>query len=145
MIVREIVSKYKIIEKGSASELTIDSPEKVWEFLRDKIADSIQEEFVVLILNNKNRLTYFQRVSMGTLNETIVHPRDVFRSAIRENGAGVIVAHNHPSGGLLPSKEDTTTTKRLIEAGKILGISVHDSIIVSSSGYLSLKEEGYLN
>ncbi len=81
---------------------------------------------------------------MGTISEALVHPREVFREAIREAGSSIIIAHNHPSGVLTPSREDIHTTKRIKEAGEIIGIELLDHLIITESSYLSLKEEGYL-
>jgi len=83
-------------------------------------------------------------VSIGTITEAIVHPREVFRDAIKEAGSGIIVTHNHPSGNASPSKQDIDTTKRLVEAGKIVGIPLLDHIILTNSSYYSMKENGYM-
>jgi DNA repair protein RadC len=83
-------------------------------------------------------------VSIGTISEAIVHPREVFKEAIRESGSSIIVAHNHPSGEVNPSKEDISTTKRLSEAGRLIGIPLLDHVIVCDSSYYSMKENGYL-
>ena len=122
----------------------IDSPGAVWKFLIPHMARLEQEEFRVLVLNNKNNLLKNAVISLGTVSEAIVHPREVFRDAIRESGAAVIVAHNHPTGETEPSKEDIAATRRLSEAGKIVGIPVLDHVIITNSGYFSFKEGGYL-
>lgn len=83
-------------------------------------------------------------ISIGTITEAIVHPREVFRDAIREGGSGIIVTHNHPSGILTPSRQDIETTRRLVEAGKIVGIPVVDHIILTNSSFYSMKENGYI-
>jgi DNA repair protein RadC len=84
-------------------------------------------------------------ISVGTLNANLVHPREVFESAIKHSAAQIIVAHNHPSGDIEPSEDDLIITKRLVESGKILGIDIIDHIIVSKNSYLSLKEKGVIN
>ncbi len=122
----------------------ISSPEAVWKLLLPEMARLEKEEFRLLILNNKNMLLKKSVVSIGTISESIVHPREVFRDAIREGGASIIVAHNHPSGILTPSKEDISTTKRLVETGKLIGISLLDHVIITDCSYLSLKDEGYM-
>jgi len=122
----------------------VDCPQKVWRLLHGEMAFSRKEEFWVLVLNNKNHVLRKTRVSVGTVSETIVHPREIFREAIRESGSSVIVAHNHPSGILTPSPHDLHTTRRLHEAGKLVGIPLVDHLIVSNTSYLSLKEEGYI-
>jgi len=123
---------------------SIDSPAAVYSLLLPEMAGLHKEEFRVLVLNNKNRLLKKKVVSVGTVSESIVHPREVFREAIREGGSGIIVAHNHPSGSLSPSAEDIRTTKRLAESGRIIGIPVLDHVIITDLSYLSLKEEGIL-
>ena len=122
----------------------MDSPVAVWEFLLPQMACLQREEFRVLILNNKNSLMKNAMISAGTVSEAIVHPREVFRDAIRESGAAVIIAHNHPTGELSPSREDIHTTQRLVEAGKIVGIPVLDHVIITNTSYFSMKEGGYL-
>ena len=105
-----------------------------------------KEHFFVLGMNNKSNIIYIDLVSIGTVSETIVHPREVFRYAILKGVSGILVVHNHPSGELMPSKEDLSTTKRLVECGKILGITILDHIICThiNNNFMSLKEEGYV-
>lgn len=122
----------------------IESPEAVWKLLMPDMAGMQKEKFMVLVVNNKNMLLKKALISMGTVSESIVHPREVFRDAIREGGSAIIIAHNHPSGVLSPSKEDLLTTKRIKEAGKIIGIPLLDHVIITNNSYLSLKENGNL-
>lgn len=122
----------------------IDSPKSVWELLLPHMACLKREEFRVIILNNKNTVLKNAMVSAGTISEAIVHPREVFRDAIREGGAAIIIAHNHPTGELSPSSEDVNTTRRLVEAGKIVGIPVLDHVIITNLSYYSFKEGGYI-
>lgn len=121
-------------------EESIDSPRMVWECIVGDIACSRQEEFWVLILDNKNRLIKKSRISIGTISEALVHPREVFRDAIREAASSVIIAHNHPSGVLKPSVNDIEITKRVAQAGAIVGIQLLDHVIVTDNDYLSLRE-----
>lgn len=93
-----------------------------------------QEHFVVLFLNARGRITGHQLVSMGTLTASLVHPRETFRAAIAANAAQIIVVHNHPSGEVAPSDDDLTLTKRLREAGDIIGIPVVDSLVITRAG-----------
>lgn len=123
----------------------ISSPNAVWNLLLPEIACLQKEEFRVLVVNNKNMLLKKSIVSVGTITEAIVHPREVFRDAIRESGSGIIVTHNHPSGSASPSRQDIDTTKRLVEAGKIVGIPLLDHIILTNSSYYSMKENGYMH
>lgn len=103
-----------------------------------------KENFVALYLNARNQLMQKELISVGTLNMSLVHPRDVFEPAIRYNSAQIIIVHNHPSGDPSPSDADLQVTKKLIESGKILGIELADHIIVTKDEYVSMKEEGYV-
>ncbi len=96
---------------------------------------------MILYFDTRNKLMN-EEISVGTLNASLVHPREVFKKAIKDNVAQIIIAHNHPSGDSKPSEEDISTTKRLIEAGKLVGISIIDHLIITSSGYFSFKENG---
>jgi DNA repair protein RadC len=106
--------------------------------------DLRKEVFKVLLLNRANRFIREVSVSEGTLEASIVHPRDVFREALLEPAAGVILIHNHPSGNPTPSEEDLRITKQLVEAGRLLGIKVYDHIILAGESYRSLADEGLL-
>lgn len=121
-----------------------DSPAMVWKYLLPEFIGLSREEFRVLVLNNKNHVLKKCVVSVGTISEALVHPREVFREAIREAGASIIIAHNHPSGILTPSAEDIQTTRRIKEAGEIIGIALLDHIIMTDMSYLSMREEGLL-
>jgi DNA repair protein RadC len=106
--------------------------------------DLRKEVFKVLLLNRANRLLKEVTVSEGTLDASIVHPRDVFREALLEPAAGVILIHNHPSGNPAPSEEDLRITKQLVEAGRLLGIKVYDHIILAGGSYRSLADDGLI-
>lgn len=110
----------------------------------EEICKEDKEYFVVFFLNTQNDITGKEVVSIGTLNSSLVHPREVFRTAIIKNCAAVIVAHNHPSDSLEPSAEDLLVTKRLQESGKLLGIELLDHVIVSRDGFRSFKESNLL-
>lgn len=101
------------------------------------------EIFAILCLNTKNKVAGAHIISQGSLSASIVHPREVFKAAILNNAASIILAHNHPSGDPEPSREDIETTKRLVEAGEILGIRVLDHVIIGEQ-YLSMKGEGLM-
>lgn len=122
----------------------IDSPEKAVLQLTD-IRDKKQEYFMCLTLDGANRLIAKRIVSIGTLNSSLSHPREVFADALTDRAAGIIVAHNHPSNTLRPSDNDIEVTKRLFEAGKILGVALLDHIILSKNSHFSFKENGLLN
>ena len=102
-----------------------------------------RENFVVVLLNTKNEVLESPTVSVGTLSSTLVHPREVFKPAIRASAASVVLAHNHPSGKMEPSREDREVTSRIGEAAKILGIEVLDHVILGD-GYFSMKEHDLL-
>lgn len=122
------------------AKILMDSPRNAADYLKKKIGRENKEHFVILYLNTRNDLIV-NNVSIGTLNASLVHPREVFKGAVHAHAAQVIVAHNHPSGNTEPSEDDLTLTKRLVEAGKILGIEVIDHIIVTNNAYLSFKEK----
>ncbi len=119
------------------------SPEDVFKELKD-MRDHKKEHFVIFYLNTLNQEIKRDIISVGTLNANLVHPREVFEPAVAHLAAQIIVAHNHPSGNVEPSHEDHEVTRRLVEAGKILGIEMLDHVIVSAAGFKSLKEEGML-
>jgi len=121
--------------------LLLDSPQSIFEFLKEKIGKEKKEHFILICLDTRNNLIV-DVVSVGTLNASLVHPREVFKKAILNNSSHVVLAHNHPSGDPSPSEDDLATTKRLVESGKILGITVLDHIIVAQNSFISLKEQG---
>lgn len=128
-----------------AKYISLASPEKVAALLMPRMRDYEREHFVALIVDAKLCLKKEVEVAVGGLTAAIIHPRDLYKQAIRANGCGLIVAHNHPSGEVTPSREDVILTKRLMEAGKILGIDFHDHIIIGDGRWMSLKEQGYLS
>ena len=126
------------------TRLQFRSPEDVAAVLHDYYKDRDREEFLVLSLNTANILTAFNVASVGGLAASIVEPRSVFRFAFMVNAASIILAHNHPSGSPEPSREDIRVTRQLAEAGKIMGVPVHDHIIVCDRSYVSLAERGLI-
>ncbi len=138
----EIVACFELGKRmlnGKKSSILL-SPKDVWERMED-IRGSKKEHFVVFYLDSRNQEIQREIISVGTLNESLVHPREVFESAIKHNAAGIILAHNHPSGDTEPSEVDIEITKKLIQAGKILDIKIVDHVIVSSGSedFKSLK------
>ena len=121
----------------------ISSPTDVDRLLRGRIANLDRENFVAVLLNTKNEVIETPLISVGTLSSALVHPREVFKPAIRASAASVILAHNHPSGKTEASREDREVTKRLVGAAEILGIEVLDHVIVGD-GCFSMKEHGML-
>ena len=120
------------------------SPHDVWQELKD-IRDHKKEHFVVFYLDTRSQEIKREVISVGILNANLVHPREVFELAIKNNAAQILIAHNHPSGDPDPSEEDLVITKKLVEAGKILGIEVMDHVIVAKNGFLSFQERGLLS
>jgi DNA repair protein RadC len=120
----------------------IKDPEAVVKAIRASIKDKAKEHFKLILLNPRNKIIGISTISIGTLNASLVHPREVFKDAIMHSAASVVLAHNHPSGDPDPSEDDLTITKRLIEAGKILGIEVLDHIVIAKNGLFSFKERG---
>jgi DNA repair protein RadC len=125
-------------------KLQIRSPEDVVQRFAPKLKDLQFEVFLALLLDSANHLLCDVEVSKGILNSSLSHPREVFRRAITEPAASIILLHNHPSGNPEPSSEDLQITKQLVEAGKIIGIPVHDHIIVAGNSYTSFAERGLL-
>ena len=123
----------------------INCPEDVYDYASPIIEGKDKEHFAVILMNIKNHILSMPIISIGGLASSVVDVREVFKEAIKNNAASVIMVHNHPSGSLEPSKEDVNVTLRLKEAGKILGIQLLDHIIVNYDGkYVSLKEKGVI-
>ena len=117
----------------------ITSPQEVAQILIPKLGNCHQEKFIVILLDTKNQIISIKEIFKGTLNSAIVHPREIFRYAIKKSSAAIILAHNHPSGDITPSKEDINITKRLVTVGEIIGIDILDHLIIGSNNYSSLK------
>lgn len=133
-------------ESGPWYATYIKSPEDVVQVLKEHldIENSDRELFVAAYLNRKGNLSALEIVSMGGLHSSIVHPREVFKTALLCSAASIILAHNHPSGDSNPSREDIEITNRLIEVGKLLGIEVIDHIVVGVNQFTSLKAKGLI-
>jgi len=124
--------------------IAIRSPEDGANYVMEEMRQLKQEHFVALFLDTKNQAIHRQTIFIGSLNASIVHPREIFREAVRRSAASIICFHNHPSGDPAPSNEDIQVTKRLCEAGKMMGIEVLDHIIIGDRCFVSLKEKGYV-
>lgn len=122
----------------------VRSPNDVWEFLKEKARSWPQERFLVLHLDTQHWVRHYETVTVGTLDSSIIHPREVFRGAILTNSAAILLAHNHPSGDPAPSPEDRSVTRQLVRAGEILGIRVLDHVILGDERYFSFMEEGQM-
>lgn len=120
------------------------APSQIFNHFHYRFRDRRREYFVTLLLDGKNRILLEEQVSEGSLNQSIVHPREVFSRAVKESAAAVILVHNHPSGDPAPSREDREITRRLKEAGDVLGIRVLDHIIIGDGAYFSFVEMGLI-
>ena len=134
----------KLLNTPKKPATIIRSPQDAFDVLHSELAYLTKEYFVCLFLNTKNHVIAKETISIGSLNSAIVHPREVFRAAIKRSSAALICAHNHPSGDPTPSTEDIQLTKRLVDAGQIIGIDVIDHLIVGDQEYVSLKERGFM-
>ncbi|WP_282941272.1 DNA repair protein RadC [Paenibacillus sp. RC67] len=134
----------RLARSGMKETVTVRSPEDVSGLLMEEMRYLQKEHFVCLFLNTKNHIIGQETLSMGSLNAAIVHPREVFRAAIKRSSASIICVHNHPSGDPTPSSEDIQLTERLTEAGEIIGIDVLDHIVIGDRRYVSLKEQGLM-
>ncbi|MDQ3099524.1 MAG: DNA repair protein RadC [bacterium] len=127
-----------------ANAMVVMRPLDVYKIVRATIAQEAKEHFVVLSFDIRNRYLGSDTIGVGILNANLIHPRETFEAAIRRHAAQVILSHNHPSGDCTPSDEDIDITKRLMDAGKILGIEVVDHVIVSRHEYFSFKDRGVI-
>lgn len=141
----DIVS-LKMIKESSVlyANRRISKPNEIVDLLKVFLEDCDREKLIVCCLNTKNEPTSISVVSVGSLNTSIVHPREVFKTAVMSNSASIILAHNHPSYDLTPSKEDINITERIKQGGNILGIKLLDHLILGDGKYLSLLEKGYI-
>ncbi|WP_186668803.1 DNA repair protein RadC [Sporosarcina sp. BP05] len=126
------------------SRYTIRSPEDAASYMMAEMTSLTQEHFVVLYLNVKNEVLHKKTIFIGSLNSSIVHPREVYKEAVKHSSASIICLHNHPSGTVDPSPEDVDVTKRLAEAGSVMGVELLDHLIIGDHKFLSLKEKGYM-
>ena len=136
-LVREIAARYG--EKRILGQ-SFNSAKQVYEHFKIRLGTARQEEFHVLILDNKHRVIHEKMITLGTLNQSLIHPREIFAPAIELRAASVILIHGHPSGNTKPSKQHIEITKRLSEVGEIMGISVIDHVIIGDD-YLSFVDQ----
>lgn len=139
LIALQILVK-RLMSLSAKSVIKITSPKDVWNYLRPQLFGQKKEHFMVILLDTKGHIIKSEVISIGTLNASLVHPREVFTEAIRVCANSLIIAHNHPSGVATPSQEDRQITQRLIESGKIIGISVVDHVVFADADYYSFKE-----
>lgn len=142
------IYKLKMVKEDTVeySDTTIKSPCDIVRLAREvlEMDEMAEENFIVICLNTKNKIAGVHTVSIGSLNASIVHPREVFKVAMLNNASALLLLHNHPSGDPEPSREDIETTQRLVNAGNILGINVLDHVIIADRKHLSFKEQGLM-
>jgi len=139
-----VTIKMEKVKSMLVEDKKISSPKEVYKIVSEYLKGVDREHLVLLTLDTKNVITSITTVSIGSLNQSIVHPREVFKTAILSNASSIILAHNHPSGDPTPSKEDINITHRIKEGGKLLGIDLLDHVIIGDDTYISLKEKGIL-
>lgn len=144
-----IYSVIQVKEKGGLYNLqtsTIRSPIDAYRVFEEvlNLSKKTREHFAIVTLNVKNTVVGVHELHVGSLNASVVHPRDIFQAALLNNAASIIACHNHPSGTVVPSKEDIDVTERIKQAGEILGIELLDHIIIGEENFLSLREKGYI-
>ena len=122
----------------------VNSPEDIVNYYNVQLKNQEKEYLMVLVLDSKNRIIAEEILSVGTVNNSIADPREIFLAALKRNGVSIILLHNHPSGDPTPSKEDIWVTKRIEKAGQLLGVPLQDHIIIGQNSYISLNGEGYL-
>ena len=133
----------RAFKKGCGILPAISSPTDTIPFLAG-IKDEKKEHFLCLYMNARNQVVHKETISIGSLSASIVHPREVFGVAIQHSAASILLAHNHPSGEVSPSKDDIELTRRLQKAGEIMGVEILDHLIISANDFLSLKERGLM-
>lgn len=139
----ELARRVKFDEKWFNTK-KIQAPEDLAQIFIPLLKDEVKENFIVVCLNTSNQIIKYDKISIGNLNSSVVHPREVFKVAIENNSANIFLIHNHPSGNPEPSREDVAITKKLVEAGKILEINVFDHIIIAGDSYTSFVEKRYI-
>lgn len=127
-----------------SNRVTVKSPEEVSRLMMEEMRHLRKEVFKIILLNTKNHFIKHVNISVGCLNSSIVHPREVFSEAVKAGCSGIVLVHNHPSGDPEPSREDIETTERLVNAGNILGIKVLDHVVIGDGRYISFKEQGLM-
>ncbi len=136
-LIREVTARYT----GPARRLDqVTEPADVARFVRSVLQGDAREHFLAIFLDGRNRPCAWQRVSTGTATASLVHPREVFQPAVLVGAVSLVIAHNHPSGDPVPSPEDASVTRRLAEAGQILGIHLVDHVVVGEPGFVSMRD-----
>ena len=134
----------RINYREALGKVKVNDPSTIANLYMDEMRYLQKEHFRIVLLDTKNQIIVTEEISIGTLNASIVHPRDVFKAAIKRNSNAMILIHNHPSGDPTPSNEDINITNRLIDAGNLIGIKVLDHIIIGDNRYISFKEKNLI-
>lgn len=134
----------RLSSRQRTGPVTIGSPADVAGLVMEEMRDCLREHFRVVLLDVKNKVLGIEEISIGSLNASLVHPREVFRPAVLRASAGIILLHNHPSGDPTPSREDLEVTRRLCEVGKLVGIEVLDHVVIGDGRFFSFREKGLL-
>jgi len=133
------------IEIANRKFTCVREPADVAKIFIPKMGHLKQEVFAIALLDSGGKYLHNEDITIGTLNASLVHPREVFKTAIKHSAASIILVHNHPSGQLVPSSEDLSVTHQLVETGRILDIPVQDHIIIANKRFISLRQEGYIS
>lgn len=134
------ISRRILYQSKWYSQKKITSPADIAEIFIPLLRDEIKEQFIVVCLNSSNKIIKYEKISQGNLNSSVVHPREIFKSAVENNSASIILIHNHPSENPEPSNEDISITKKIVEAGKMMDIPVFDHVIIAGNSYTSFVE-----
>lgn len=140
----ELGNRMQSQQSISANRRVVKAPEDAIRLLESDMRFLCREEFRAIMLDIRNRIIRISQISAGSLNASIVHPRDLFREAVKANAAAIILAHNHPSGDSTPSREDIETTKRFMEIGEMMGVKVVDHLVIAQAGSVSLRQLGLI-
>lgn len=142
----QIIALFELADRREKpKDIKVQSPKDVFLYVKPLISGLLKENFIIILLNTKNKILKHEIVSIGTLDSALIHPREVFRTVLKEGCNSIILVHNHPSGDPTPSKEDIAVTKRLIEAGELLGVEVLDHVIIGLDSYWSYKHDEILD
>lgn len=134
----------RLLKLDKKQKITINTPKDIANILIPQYRYAIQENFIIVLLNAKNNIISIEDIFKGSIDTSIAEPKEIFREALKYPTSAIILAHNHPSGDTTPSIEDIYVTKRIVEAGKILGIRILDHIIIGDNNFFSLKQNGLI-
>lgn len=143
-IIKELKEEESALKVHKKKYNPVTNPEALFNILVSRLSDYSKEHFYVISLDSRNNFIGYDEISVGTLTASLVHPRETFESAIKRHAAHIIIAHNHPSGETDPSEDDLKITRRLVDAGKIMGINVLDHLIFTKHAYMSFKESSLI-